>query len=163
MISSAKLVCVFFFQNIVSKKFGILYKILNSGKKFFDSIFSILLLLTFVDGIFQKKTHTVSHTHPDWVVVTTKKMGGGDFSCFLTLGTFKTPRRRYLGISNLRQLLLYLSRSISRVGFISFCWAISKKHVLVSTDVSLLPLTFFILFVLLYVNYVRFDVSEHIY
>jgi hypothetical protein len=53
------------------KKFGSFYKIRTTGKeKVFDSAFNILLLLTFVDGIFFKK-----NTHPDWFLV--KEGGGG--------------------------------------------------------------------------------------
>jgi hypothetical protein len=51
-------------------KFSSLQKICTIGKKkVFGSFFSILLLLTYVDGIFQRK----KNVHPDWVLVTAKK------------------------------------------------------------------------------------------
>jgi hypothetical protein len=116
MSSSARMGCVFcFLRNVVSKKFGSLYNILTiEKKKVFDSVFSILLLVTFVDGIFQKK----HDTHPDWVLVTTKKFlldtiksrllraWGENFWWFLALGISKNPRRRSLRILSRRQLLL---------------------------------------------------------
>jgi hypothetical protein len=87
----------FFLQNRDSKKFGSLYKILTSEKKVFDNDFSILLPLTFADGIFQKK-----NTHPHWVLVTTKQFqldtiksrflrGRGTFGGFRSLGLQKLP------------------------------------------------------------------------
>jgi hypothetical protein len=54
--------------------------------------------------------------------------GGGKFCWFLALGTPKTTRRRPLGILCVRQILLYSSRSVSIVNFISFRSAIPSKH-----------------------------------
>jgi hypothetical protein len=91
-------VAVFFLRNLVSKKFGGLYKIPTSEKiRVFDSDFSILLLLTFVDDIFQKK-----NAQSDSVLVTTKKFqlhtiksrflrGGETFGGFWPLGLQKLP------------------------------------------------------------------------
>ena len=65
--------CVFFFspQNLVSIKFGSPYKIQMIKKILvFDKVFSILLLLTSENDIFQNK----KNTHPDWVLVTIEKV-----------------------------------------------------------------------------------------
>ncbi len=61
--------CFFFFEIWFQKNLAAFTKFLLAKKRVFDSDFSILLLLTFVDGIFQKKNR-----HPDWVLVTTKQI-----------------------------------------------------------------------------------------
>jgi hypothetical protein len=133
MSSSAKLGCVFFcfFQMWFQKNLGAFTKFLRAEKKVFDSIFSILLLLTFVDGIFQKKKHAprLGCSYHKKISARYYKVPmfcgwGWKFWWFLALGTSKTLRRRSLGILSLRQLLLYSSRSNCPLSFINFRSAI---------------------------------------
>ena len=61
----------FFLWNLVSIKFGRFYKIRKIPKfKVFDKVFSILVLLTYGNDIFQNK----KNTHPDWALVVTQKV-----------------------------------------------------------------------------------------
>jgi hypothetical protein len=48
----------FFFEIWFQKNLAAFTKLLIAEKRVFDSDFSILLLLTFVDGVFQKKSPT---------------------------------------------------------------------------------------------------------
>jgi hypothetical protein len=99
MRSSAKLGwALFFFEMWFQKNLAAFTKFLLAGKRVFDSDFIILILLTFVDGIFQKKNR-----HLDWVLVITKKIsarynkvslfaeGGENFGSFWPLGLPKLP------------------------------------------------------------------------
>ena len=100
-------------------------------KRVFDGFFSILLLLTYVFGIFQKKTHTLRFGPSNYKkIFSSKKWNldfceGENFWWFLALGTSKTPWRRHLRTLSLWQLLLYSLRSICPESFINFRRALS--------------------------------------
>ena len=130
--------CVFFFfpRNLVSVKFGRPYKIFGIKKTLvFDKVFSILLLLTCENDIFQRgKKHaprfafSICRKIFSSIGWTPEFCVGENFRSFLALVTPKTPWREHLRILVLWQTFLYSSRSIYPESFMSFRPAVSEKH-----------------------------------
>jgi len=91
--------------------FGNLY---HQKKTVFDNVFSILVLLKFRDGSFQKK----ENTHPNLVLVLTKKnlsligrtvleKRGENLWSFLALVAPKAPGRRHLRTLSQQNVYIY--------------------------------------------------------